>query len=123
MNSLNQILDEILEEIVPTKQELNLINEIVKKLRSLLEKKAKELNIEYTQIEPQGSTGIKQTQLKNDFDIDLFIGLNYDLYSPKYEGLSKSKLKKASKKDFLNLCNNWIVKSLTIKEFHNPRLI
>jgi len=123
MNSMNQIIDEILEDIVPTKQELNLINEIVKKLRSLLEKKAKELNIEYTQIEPQGSTGIKQTQLKNDFDIDLFIGLNYDLYSPKYEGLSKSKLKKASKKDFLNLCNNWIVKSLTMKEFHNPRLL
>ena len=123
MNSRNQILDELLEEIVPTKQELNLINEIVEKLKSLLEKKAKELNIKYTRIEPQGSTGIKQTQLRNDFDIDLFIGLNYDLYSPKYEGLSKNKLKKASKEDFLNICNNWIIKSLTLKEFHNPRLL
>jgi len=120
---MNQILDELLEEIVPTNHELNLINEIVKKLRSLLEKKAKELDIEYTQIEPQGSTGIKQTQLRNDFDIDLFIGLNYDLFSPKYEGLSKNKLKKASEKDFLELCNNWIIKSLTLKEFHNPRLL
>ncbi|MFX1339237.1 MAG: hypothetical protein ACFFDK_11560 [Promethearchaeota archaeon] len=120
---MDQILYEILEDIVPTRQELNLINEIVEKLKLLLEKKAKELNIEYTQIEPQGSTGIKQTQLRNDFDIDLFIGLNYDLYSHKYDGLSKSKLKKASKEDFLDFCNNWIIKSLTIKEFHKPRLL
>ena len=63
------------------------------------------------------------TKLKNDFDIDLFVGLDYKLYKPKYEGLSKNKLKKASKKDFLNLCNNWIKKSLTLKEFRNPRLL
>ena len=123
MNSINQIFNEVLNDIIPTNHELNLINEIVKILKSLLEKKAKELSIEYTRIDPQGSTGIKQTQLRNDFDIDLFIGLNYDLYSPKYEGLSKNKLKKASKKDFLDLCNNWIIKSLSFKEFHNPRLL
>ena len=45
------------------------------------------------------------------------------MYSYKYEGLSKNKLKKASKKDFLDLCNNWIIKSLTTKEFQNPRLL
>ena len=123
MNSIDQILEEALIDIIPTTQELNLINELVDNLRNLLEKKAKELCIEFTRIEPQGSTGIKQTQLRNDFDIDLFIGLNYDLYSPKYEGLSKNKLKKASKKDFLDLCNRWIIKSLSLKEFHNPRLL
>ena len=123
MNSMNQILNEVLKEILPTKQELALIQEITEKLKLLLGKRAKELNIEYIQIEPQGSTGIKQTQLRNDFDIDLFIGLNYELYKPKYEGLSKNKLKKESKKDFLKLCNNWIIKSLTSKEFQNPRLL
>lgn len=125
MNSISQILNEVLNGIIPTNQELDLINEIVEKLKSLLEKKAKELNIVYTRIEPQGSTGIKQTQLRNDFDIDLFIGLNYDLYKPKYKGLSKNKLKKASKKDFLDLCNNWIIKTLSdyVKEFHSPRLL
>jgi len=123
MDLVNRIFDEILKKIIPTKQELSIIDNISEKLRTQLDEKAKQLNISYTKIEPQGSTGIKQTQLKNDFDIDLFVGLNYELYKPKYEGLSKNKLKKESKKDFLNLCNNWIIKSLTPKEFHNPRLL
>ena len=123
MTPTSKILEEALKEITPTSQELTLINEIVDRLKDLLEKKANELNIKYTQIEPQGSTGIKQTQLRDDFDIDLFVGLNYDLYKHNYEGLSKNKFKKASKKDFLNLCNGWIIKSLTPKEFQNPRLL
>ena len=123
MTLINDIFENILKEITPTQEELTLIDEIVKKLRKLLDEKAQQLNLKYTKIEPQGSTGIKQTQLKNDFDIDLFIGLDYDLYKPKYDGLSKNKLKKESKKDFRTLCNNWIIKSLTLKEFRNPRLL
>jgi len=123
MTSKNSIFKEVLEDITPTQQELTLINDIIIKLKTLLDEKAQQLNIKFTKIEPQGSTGIKQTQLKNDFDIDLFVGLNYELYKPKYEGLSKNKLKKESKKDFLDLCNNWIIKSLPLKEFHNPRLL
>ena len=123
MTSINSIFKEVLEDITPTQQELTLINDIVITLKTLLDEKAQLLGIKYTRIEPQGSTGIKQTQLKNDFDIDLFVGLNYELYKPKYEGLSKNKLKKESKKDFRSLCNNWIIKSLTLKEFHHPRLL
>ncbi|MFX1316832.1 MAG: hypothetical protein ACFE9T_13305 [Promethearchaeota archaeon] len=123
MPTLNNILREVLKEIVPTTQEIDLINNITEILRKLLDKKAKELNIIYTKIEPQGSTGIKKTQLRNDYDIDLFIGLDYNLYNSKYEGLSRNKLKKESKKDFLKLCNKWIIKSLTLKEFISPRLL
>ncbi|MFX0034408.1 MAG: hypothetical protein ACFE9I_02060 [Candidatus Hermodarchaeota archaeon] len=123
MTNIDHILTEVLKEIKPTTQEINLINDITTRLELLLDKKAKEKKISYTKIEPQGSTGIKKTQLKNDFDIDLFIGLDYNLYKSKYEGLSKSKLKKESKKDFLDLCKNWILKSLTLKEFSNPRLL
>jgi len=123
MTLINDIFKNILKDITPTQEELALITDIVEKLRKLLDEKAQQLNINYTKIEPQGSTGIKQTQLKNDFDIDLFVGLNYELYKPKYEGLSKNKLKKESKKDFLYLCNNWIKKSLTLKEFKHPQLL
>ena len=123
MTLINDIFKNILKDITPTQEELTLITDIVEKLRKLLDEKAQQLNINYTKIEPQGSTGIKQTQLKNDFDIDLFVGLNYELYKPKYEGLSKNKLKKESKKDFLYLCNNWIKKSLTLKEFKHPQLL
>ncbi|MFW9873570.1 MAG: hypothetical protein ACFFG0_10735 [Candidatus Thorarchaeota archaeon] len=38
-------------------------------------------------------------------------------------GLSRNKLKKEIRKDFLALCNNWIIPSLTLKEFYNPRLL
>jgi len=123
MTNVSEILETVLKQIIPTNQELTLINNIVEKLKSLLEKKAKELKIDYTRIEPHGSTGIKQTQLRNDFDIDLFVGLNYDLYKSKYEGLSKNKFKKASKKDFLMLCNEWVIKSLPPEVFYNPRLL
>ncbi len=123
MPSEYEVFKKVLNEIIPTTQELILISDIVDKLKDLLEKRAKELKIEYTKIEPQGSTGIKQTQLKNDFDIDLFIGLDFSEYKHKYVGLSKNKLKKESKKDFLKLCNNWVIQSLTLKEFYNPRLL
>jgi len=123
MTDLNKVLLNVLKNITPTTQELSLIEDINQKLINILSKTAQKLNIKYTKIEPQGSTGIKQTQLRNNFDIDLFIGLDYELYKHKYKGLSKSKLKKESKKDFLKLCNNWIIKSLSPKEFHNPRLL
>ncbi|MFX0024523.1 MAG: hypothetical protein ACFE9S_19570 [Candidatus Hermodarchaeota archaeon] len=123
MNSINEIFNYVLSRIIPTNEELELINGIVDKLKNLLEKKANDLGLKYNRIEAQGSTGIKQTQLRNDFDIDLFIGLDYNQYKPKYEGLSKNKLKSESKKDFLYLCNNWILQSLTLDEFHNPRLL
>ncbi|MBY8987759.1 MAG: hypothetical protein KGD61_04845 [Candidatus Lokiarchaeota archaeon] len=123
MTSINSIFKEVLDNITPTQQELALINDIIIKIKALLDEKAQQLGIKYTRIEPHGSTGIKQTQLKNDFDIDLFVGLNYELYKPNYDGLSKNKLKKESKKDFRSLCNNWIIKSLTLKEFHHPRLL
>ncbi len=123
MIGIDAILDNVLSEIVPSSEEIELIDNIVLRLKHLLKSKAQELGIQYTSIEPQGSTGIKQTQLREDFDIDLFIGLDYLLYQHKYEGLSKNKLKKASKKDFLRLCNHWILKSLPSEEFKNPRLL
>jgi tRNA nucleotidyltransferase (CCA-adding enzyme) len=123
MPSIDEILSEVLETIIPTPREIAYISNVTKNLQEKIEKKSKELKIDYTVIEPQGSTGIKQTQLRNDFDIDLFIGLDYQYYRPKYKGLSKNKLKKVSKKDFLELCTKWIIPSLSTEEFNNPRLL
>ncbi|MFX1278554.1 MAG: hypothetical protein ACFFA3_04005 [Promethearchaeota archaeon] len=119
----DDIFEEVLKKITPTPTEIDIISKITDQLRALLATKAKELGIEYTKIEPQGSTGIKQTQLRGDYDIDLFIGLDYNSFAPKYEGLSKNKLKRESKDDFLDLCNRWIIPSLNLKEFQNPRLL
>ncbi|MFW9949375.1 MAG: hypothetical protein ACFFKA_04550 [Candidatus Thorarchaeota archaeon] len=123
MNQINAIFQEVLKEILPRPQDIKIIKDIIEKLKELLIKKAHNLNISYTIIEPQGSTGIKQTHLRNDFDIDLFIGLDYSLYKPKYEGLTKNKLKKVSKREFLNLCNNWILKALTTENIIEQKLL
>lgn len=123
MNNLDNIFDSILTKIIPSEEEISFINNIISTLKNRLVASARNLNIQYTKIEAQGSTGIKQTQLKGDYDIDLFIGLDYDQYKPKYEGLSKNKSKKESKKDFLELCTKWIIKSLNTEEFTNPRLL
>ncbi|MFX1324196.1 MAG: hypothetical protein ACFE8N_04515 [Promethearchaeota archaeon] len=119
----HEIFSEVLKKISPTNAEITLIDSISERLKNLLSTNAQKLNIKYVVIEPQGSTGIKQTQLKDDFDIDLFIGLDYKEYEPNFKNLSKNKLKKASKKDFLDLCNNWIIPSLSLGEFRNPRLL
>ncbi len=123
MTSLINIFNQILIDICPKPEEIYAINEIVDVTKTLLENSARELKIDYTIIEPQGSTGIKQTQLRNDFDIDIFIGLNYNLYEDKFKGLSKTKLKKESKKEFLKLCNEWIIKALILKEYKEHRLL
>jgi len=123
MNEIEEIFREVLDEIRPLPNEIILINNIVSTLKKLIGKKAEELNIKYISIEPQGSTGIKQTQLRNDFDIDMFIGLDYDFYKKKYTNLKKKKFKKKIKDDFLWLCKEWIIKALKGSEFHNFKLL
>jgi len=123
MSNFEQIYKNVLKDIVPTINEISTINHVVHKIKILLEKRAREEDFQYTTMEPQGSTGIKQTQLRNDFDIDFFIGLNFNEFKPKYEGLSKNQRKKVTKKDFLFLCNEWIIKALYTEEFKNPNLL
>ncbi len=123
MNSVRELLTEVLKDIVPTESELELIEKIVEKVKKLLDQKAKEIHVEYKIIEPQGSTGIKQTQLKNDFDIDIFVGLPFDSNNLQYKQMSKNQLKKEAKKDFLKLCKEWIVRALVGKEFKNPQIL
>lgn len=122
MNKFNLIFQDVLKQIKPTDTEFALINKVTGTIRELISERAKDLNIEYTTIEAQGSTGIKQTQLKNDFDIDLFVGLNYEKYKPKKENLSKNKLKQHLKSLFKKLCTNWIIPAISIDNIKNPRL-
>ena len=122
MSRFTQIFNKVLQEITPTQQEVRLILKIVKELESHLKTRAIELDIKYTTMEPQGSTGIKQTQLKDDFDIDFFIGLDINQFEDKHRELSKNKLKEESKQYFLHLCNEWIIKSLKGSKFMEPSL-
>lgn len=122
MNKIEQIFENVLSRIKPTNVEILLIQNIVQELKTLIKTRAEQLNIKFTTICPQGSTGIKQTQLKTDFDIDLFIGLNYEEFKSKYDGISKTRAKKAIKKDFFYLCENWIIQALHGTKFKDPVL-
>lgn len=123
MNAIQDIFSSVLHEITPSEEELSLTKKLIDQLKKLLKETAKDKKIPYATIEAQGSTGIKQTQLQGDYDIDLFIGLDYNFYKTKYQSLTKNRLKSESKKDFLKLCQEWILKSLTHKEFQNARLL
>ncbi|MFO8019156.1 MAG: hypothetical protein R6U96_11005 [Promethearchaeia archaeon] len=122
MKDVDNIFRKVLKRIRPTENELNLINRIVEEVKTLLSEKARELDIVYKSIQPQGSTGIKQTQLRNDFDIDLFIGLDYELYNQEIEGLSKNKRKEQFKSLFKQFCNKWIIPAISIDKIKDPRL-
>ena len=122
MSRFAQIFDEVLQEVIPTQHEIQVIDNIVEELKQHLKVRAIELGIKYTSMEPQGSTGIKQTQLRDDFDVDFFIGLDITQFEEKFKELSKSKLKQESKQYFLHLCNEWIIRSLKNTKFQEPSL-
>ena len=71
----------ILALITPSKSEILAQQELIKKLTHALEQQARVQGRTYSFIEAQGSTGEKQTQLRDAADIDLFVGLKPDDYS------------------------------------------
>jgi len=71
----------ILALITPSKSEILAQQELIKKLTHALEQQARVQGRIYSFIEAQGSTGEKQTQLRDAADIDLFVGLKPDDYS------------------------------------------
>jgi tRNA nucleotidyltransferase (CCA-adding enzyme) len=72
---------EVLARIAPTDEELLNQTEVISALRDVLIQRAESIGIHYSFIEPQGSTGRKQTQLRNVADVDLFVGLKPDNHS------------------------------------------
>ncbi len=68
----------VLSEIMPTNEEIEKQTKVIEILRKVLEKWGKENGFSYHSIEPQGSTGKKQTQLRGASDIDLFVILSQD---------------------------------------------
>ncbi|MHA1679368.1 MAG: hypothetical protein ACTSUE_00010 [Promethearchaeota archaeon] len=91
MKEANDVLDErtlhaireikaiALEGLKPSMDELEMIAQTTKKVARAMEDALSRNGVPVAFIEPQGSTGIKQTQLAGDSDVDLFIGLKREL--------------------------------------------
>ncbi|MFW9794906.1 MAG: hypothetical protein ACFFEE_11415, partial [Candidatus Thorarchaeota archaeon] len=76
-----EVRKEVLAKITPTKKELENQMEVINTLQDALIQYSKSTDFQYSFVEPQGSTGKKQTQLRNAADIDLFVGLRPSDYS------------------------------------------
>ena len=77
----DEVRREVLARITPTEEELLNQTEVISTIKDALVQRADSIGFHYSFIEPQGSTGRKQTQLRNVADIDLFVGLNPDNHS------------------------------------------
>ncbi|MFW9833027.1 MAG: hypothetical protein ACFFEK_03445 [Candidatus Thorarchaeota archaeon] len=71
----------ILAKITPTQKEIDQQNKVISALKAALSNYPSSENYSFSFIEAQGSTGRKQTQLRDAADVDLFVGLRPEDYS------------------------------------------
>lgn len=116
----DEVRKEVLAKITPSKKELENQKEVISSLKEVLIEKAESIEFAFSFIEPQGSTGLKQTQLRNAADIDLFVGLNPSEYS---EILELPQQKRHSGLDNLmtSLVNDLLMPAVTELEVSNVR--
>jgi len=114
----DSVREHVLSQITPTKGEIQIQQEVINRLTQVLEDQAGSCGYAYSFIEPQGSTGKKQTQLRGASDIDLFVGLRPEDYA---DTLNKQGTDRHDAIDLLmnGLVENWFapaVKNLDVKK-------
>ncbi len=115
---LNALRSSILDKIRPTKNENHKISAIVAQITKILEQwNQNNSQFSYEFVTPQGSTGIKQTHLRNDSDIDLFIFLNPENYRDAIDPNAKTRIKISTL--FRRLCDEWIIPALKESQFED----
>lgn len=77
----DDIRKRILAKITPTQKEIDQQKKVISTLKTALSNYPSSENYSFSFIEAQGSTGRKQTQLRDAADIDLFVGLRPEDYS------------------------------------------
>ncbi len=102
----------VLERVKPTPAEITRVNGVTKRVAEVVKEilHSRNLNVDY--IEPQGSTGLKQTQLAGDSDVDLFIGVNPAVIEA-YKDSPKKELKERLKELFTATIKDALVPGLT----------
>ncbi|HMF32915.1 MAG TPA: hypothetical protein VKK79_15945 [Candidatus Lokiarchaeia archaeon] len=76
------IREQVLQDIRPTPDEIDGIQSIAATLQESIEKYASAAGVPINFFEIEGSTGLKQTQLRNASDIDAFVGLPLEYVLP-----------------------------------------
>ena len=90
MFSLQKIRSRILDQIRPTKLEIDESFRVYAKIKESIQRVAKDRKLDLAFIELEGSSGRKQTQLRSWRELDIFIGLSPSIL-PKSIELEKPK--------------------------------
>ncbi|MHA1672207.1 MAG: hypothetical protein ACTSYI_01140 [Promethearchaeota archaeon] len=118
-SSVQPWFNQLLTEITPTGQEQQHLLTIIQKITDIIQNSIPSKNIKINFITPQGSTGIKDTALRNASDIDLFIGLDSSMLGDVLN-LSKSKIRNHIRELFKNLITDWLIPELKRHQIQNP---
>jgi tRNA nucleotidyltransferase (CCA-adding enzyme) len=103
---------------MPTKDEIQNQRILIERLGKSLELYAAANGFPFHAIEPQGSTGKKQTQLKGASDIDLFVILSQDDF-PEQLSLDPKRRGKAIDRLMDNMVDNWFMPALKGMNTHS----
>lgn len=115
------IFNQIIDQIAPKSSELIKMEKIISKTIEVINSSQIPSEISISFVEPQGSTGIKQTALANAADIDLFIGLDPTfLFESKFS--SKKIRRDYIRKLFKKLVLDWLIPTLQSKNYKNVHL-
>ena len=99
--------DQILQVIRPTPSEIQGIQRVAENLQQTIAKHAQAAGVPISFFEIEGSTGLKQTQLRNASDIDFFVGLPEDFVLP--EGRTTRKIShKGLRQVFAQMVTTWL---------------
>ncbi len=116
---IQSLIDKKKQELKPSKEERDRVKSIVKYLSDLIYSSIPSSEIKINFILPQGSTGLKDTALRNASDIDLFIGLDISML-PGVNEKSKSQLRNEIRTLFKNLITNWLIPLFKENDLENP---
>lgn len=105
---ISRLKKEVLSRITPKKSELSKINKLTDEIIHLLKLRAQKIGLRYVFIEPQGSTGKKQTHLTSASDIDIFVGLPTEDYQESLK-LNKKARNDKIKQIFLDIVNRLFI--------------
>ncbi len=115
------IFNKILKRITPDDAELKHIEEVTALTTKFIKNSQIPNEISIIFIEPQGSTGLKQTALKNTADIDLFIGIDPEIIL-KHHFSSKKGKKELIRSKFKDLTKYWLIPCLKDHGLKNVRM-
>jgi tRNA nucleotidyltransferase (CCA-adding enzyme) len=112
----------ILEKILPSDDENKKINQIIELLTEKIKTRIKSSKYIVSFIEAEGSTGMKETHLKGDSDVDLFVALDIKHYEDLLNIESRKIVVKRNKELFLDLCTNIFKPALQSANAENIKL-